>query len=61
MSAATQQSIEHAMALIELEQLRKGAEVMARHILAQPATGPDALSEARRVANDVIAAIEVAK
>jgi len=61
MSAATQQSIEHAMALIELEQLRKGAEVMARHILAQPAVGEAALSDARRVANDVIAAIEVAK
>ena len=48
------------MALIELGQLRKGAETMARYILAQPATGADALHEARRVANDVVAAIEVA-
>lgn len=61
MSAATQQSIEQAMMVIELTQLRKGAEIMARHILAQPATGVDALCEARRVANDVIAAVEVAK
>lgn len=61
MSAATQQSIKQAMMLIELNQLRKGAEIMARHILAQPAAGPDALCEARRVANDVIAAAEVAK
>lgn len=61
MSANPPNNIELAVALIELSQLRKGAEIMARHILAQPATGADALSEARRVANDVIAAIEVAK
>jgi hypothetical protein len=51
--------IEVSMLQIELAQLRKGARIMAEYILAQPASGLDALSEARRVANDVIAASEV--
>lgn len=56
MNTIPQQSIEQAMTVIELAQLRKGAEVMARHILARPATGAEAICEARRIANDVIAA-----
>jgi hypothetical protein len=49
-------TIEQAMTVIELAQLRKGAEVMARHILSRPATGAEAICEARRIANDVMAA-----
>lgn len=51
--------IEVSMLQIELAQLRKGAKIMAAYILAQPAVGADALSEVRRVANDVIAFSEV--
>lgn len=45
---------------VEFAQLRKGAGIMARHILSQPAAGADAISEVRRVANDVMAAESIA-
>lgn len=41
---------------IELGQMVKAAVTMAEHILATPAEGEEALSEARRMANNVMAA-----
>lgn len=52
--------IEVSMMKIELNQLRKGALVMAQHILAVPARGDEALTPARRVANDIVAAEAIA-
>lgn len=48
--------IDVAIMTVELDQLRKAAGTMARHILATPARGEEALVEARRVANDIVAA-----
>lgn len=47
---------EKALMRIELAQMVKAAVTMAQHILAQPAEGEEALSEVRRVANNVMAA-----
>lgn len=44
------------MLKIELGQMIKAAVTMAEHILAKPAAGEEALSEVRRVANNVMAA-----
>lgn len=48
--------IEVAMMTVELAQLRKASLTMAQHILATPARGEEALSEVRRIANDIVAA-----
>ncbi len=65
MSAKAEQAasvlIEVSMMQIELAQLRRGARIMAEYILSKPAIGADALSEARRVANDVVAAAQASE
>lgn len=49
-------NMESLMLQIELTQMIKAATTMAQHILDQPAAGAEALSEVRRLANNVMAA-----
>lgn len=49
-------SLQEKLLTIELMQLRKAAELMAEHILAQPAAGLAQVSEVRMVASQVLAA-----
>lgn len=55
--SAAHQSLEIARLTIELQQMRKAAVIMARHVLATtPAEGMQALTEVRRTANAVMSA-----
>ena len=54
--SAQEISLHEKMLTVELLQLRKAAELMAEHILAQPAVGLEQVSEVRMVASQVMAA-----
>lgn len=49
-------SVNEKLLAIELIQLRKGAQLMAEHIMAQPAIGLDQVAPVRMIASQILAA-----